>query len=120
MLTECRAIAAALDVATATGVHCAALATAAAALDDPALTPSARVLQAMEREHDNSYVRFVLAQSKRHRETILGSPLAADVAARFARLARDSRIEERRIEAADSVPFETYRQQYLASVRLNV
>ncbi len=120
VLAECQAIAAALDAANATDAHGSALAAAAATLNDPTLTPSARVLEAMAREHGNSYVRFVLAQSKRHRETVLGLPLAADVAERYARLAEDSCVKQREIEAADNVPFETYRQQYLAPVRLNV
>jgi len=120
VLGECEAIAAALDAANATGAHRAALAAAVAALDDPARTPSARVLEAMAREHDNSYVRFVLAQSRKHRDAIAGLPLAADVGDRFARLAEESWEKQREIEEADSVPFETYRQQYLAPVRLNV
>jgi glutamate--cysteine ligase len=36
------------------------------------------------------------------------------VEARYARMAEDSLAAQRRIEAADSVPFETYRQQYLS------
>jgi glutamate--cysteine ligase len=69
--------------------------------------------------HGNSYVAFVLAQSRAHREAILGLPLSPEVAQRFARLAEESVAEQRRIEAADTVPFETYRQQYLSPVRLN-
>jgi glutamate--cysteine ligase len=87
-------------------------------LHDPATTPSARVLQAMERDHGNSYTRFVLAQSLAHRDAIMQLPFPADVADRFARMAEDSILEQRRIEAADTLPFETYRQLYLAPVRL--
>ncbi len=119
VLAECEAIAAALDAANATGVHREALAAAVAALSDPASTPSARVLQAMAREHDNSYVRFVLAQSHRHRDAISALPLAAEVGARYARLADESRAKQHEIEASDTVPFETYRRQYLAPVGLN-
>ena len=82
------------------------------------MTPSARVLQTMERDYGNSYTRFVLAQSLAHRDTILQLPFPADVADRFARLAEESIVEQRRIEAADTYPFETYRQLYLAPVRL--
>jgi len=120
VLAECGPIAAALDGANATGAHREALAAADAALNDPALTPSARVLQAMAQEHGNSYVRFVLAQSQLHRDAICRLPLAAEVAERFARLAESSRLTQREIEASDTVPFESYRQQYLAPVRLNV
>jgi glutamate--cysteine ligase len=118
VLEGCRPVADALDRANRTSAHVDALADAFASLDDPARTPSARVLEAMARDHANSYVGFMLAQSRRHRETILGLPLAPEVEARFARLAEESIVEQRRIEDADMVPFETYRQQYLAPLRL--
>ena len=118
VLADCAPIAAALDRANGCSTHAEALQAAAAALNDPQATPSARVLQAME-GYDNSYVAFVLAQSRAHREAILGLELRADVADRFARLAEESIEEQRRIEAADTVPFETYRQQYLSPLRLN-
>jgi glutamate--cysteine ligase len=41
-------------------------------------------------------------------------PLSARAKARYARLAEASIAEQGRIEAADSVPFEIYRQQYLS------
>ncbi|HKW80295.1 MAG TPA: glutamate--cysteine ligase, partial [Casimicrobiaceae bacterium] len=81
-------------------------------------TPSSRVLQAMARDHDNSYVHFVLARSREHRETIMRLPLADDVAARYARLAEESIAEQHRIEASETIPFESYRQLYLAPLRL--
>ena len=40
---------------------------------------------------------------------ILDLPFAADVAARFAQLAEESLAEQREIEAADTLPFETFR-----------
>jgi glutamate--cysteine ligase len=119
VLADCAPIAAALDSATGGNAHGEALATAVAALNDPALTPSARVLQAMQ-SYGNSYVAFVLAQSRAHRETILRPPLPPEVADRFARLAEESIAEQRRIEAADTVSFETYRQQYLAPLSLGM
>jgi len=119
VLAECEPIAAALDAANETTAHRQALATAVAALNDPATTPSARVLRTMASDYKNSYTRFVLAQSLAHRDTILQLPLAADVAARYARLAEQSLVAQHGIEAADTLPFETYRQLYLAPVRLN-
>jgi len=124
ILAACGPIAAAMDVALdpANGnrAHRDALAAAVAAIDDPALTPSARVLQTMARDHGNSYVRFTLAQSRRHRDTIRDMPIADDVAARFALMADESRVRQLEIEAADTLPFEIYRQQYLDPRRLNV
>jgi glutamate--cysteine ligase len=118
VLAECEPIATAVDAANETTAHREALAAAVAALHDPAMTPSARVLQTMERDYGNSYTRFVLAQSLAHRDAFLQLPFPADVADRFARLAEESIVEQRRIEAADTCSFETYRQLYLAPVRL--
>jgi glutamate--cysteine ligase len=119
ILAECAPIAAALDAANDGTAHCEALASAVAALNVPAATPSARVLEAMARDHDNSYARFVLAQSLAHRDAILEMPFPAEIAERFARLADESITEQRRIEAADTLPFEAYRQLYLAAFRLD-
>jgi glutamate--cysteine ligase len=119
ILAECAPIAATLDNANGGSAHRDALASAVARLNDPAATPSARVLEAMARDHGNSYVRFVLAQSVAHKNTLLELPFSAQIAARFARLADESVTEQRRIEAADTLPFEAYRQLYLAPFRLN-
>src|SRR5450755_720219 len=118
VLAECEQIASALDAATGGHLHRDALAEAVAALGDPASTPSARVLQAMAQEHNNSYVHFGLAQSRAHRDAIMKLPLSDDVAKRYAVEAEESIVEQRRIEGADTLPFETYRQLYLAPVRL--
>lgn len=118
VLGECEQIAAALDEATGGNLHRQALAAAVDAVDNPASTPSARVLQAMARDHDNSYVQFVLGQSRAHRDTIMKLPLSTELMSRFAAEAEASIVEQRRIEAADTLPFETYRQLYLSPVRL--
>jgi glutamate--cysteine ligase len=119
ILAECAPFAAALDDANGGSAYREALGLAVAALSDPAATPSARVLQAMARDHGNSYVHFVLAQSRAHREAILKLPLSDEVAARYARLAEESLAEQRGIEASETIPFEAYRQLYLAPLRLN-
>ena len=50
----------------------------------------------------------------RHRRHLLESPLPADANARYARMTEESLAAQRQIEAGDTVPFEVYRQQYLA------
>jgi glutamate--cysteine ligase len=120
LLAECEPIAAALDAAHGGSAYRDALGSAVAALGDPESLPSARVLRAMARDHGNSYVRFVLALSAPHRETLKGLPFPPDLEERFARLARESLAEQRRIEDADRVPFETYRQQYLSPELLRI
>jgi glutamate--cysteine ligase len=59
-------------------------------------------------------VEFALARSLRHRDELLSQPLAEDAAARLQRMADDSLARQRELEAADAVPFEDYRQRYLA------
>jgi glutamate--cysteine ligase len=119
LMAEFEPIAAALDAANATTMHHEALAAAAAKLGDPASTPSARVLQVMARDYGNSYTRFVLAQSLRHRDAILQLPLAPEVAEHFARLAEGSHMAQHEKEVTDTLSFETYRKLYLAPVRLS-
>jgi glutamate--cysteine ligase len=115
LLRECEPIADALDAAAGAGrPHRDALERAAALLDDPSLTPSARVLREMAATHGDSFRAFGLACSLRHRERLLAMPFPAEAAARHARMAQASLEEQRRIEAADTLPFEEYRRRYIA------
>ena len=91
-----------------------ALAAARDAIADSSTTRSARIIAAIDATDDKSYVAFALAQSGQHRRTLENLPLPVELAARFARMAEESLAAQRRIEAADTVPFETYRQQYLS------
>ena len=120
MLAECAPIAAALDAANETSAHREALAAAvgrvARSRHDAVGARSARRWRATTATRTS---RFVLAQSLAHRDAILQLPFPADVAERYARLAEESSIAQRGIEAADTLPFETYRQLYLAPLRLN-
>jgi len=115
LLDECAPVAAALDAACGGRAHETALAAAVHALGDADSLPSARVLREMGERHDGSYARFVLATSRRHRSALQREPLSADFAGRLARLAEASLEQQRLLEAADTVSFETYRRQYLAS-----
>ena len=51
---------------------------------------------------------------------MLERELPADVAAHMGELATESLAEQARIEAADTMPFEIYRQHYLAPERLRL
>jgi len=113
LLDECEPIAAALDAAHGGSSYRTALTDARAALEDLAHVPSARMVREIAEHHGHSYVQFAKTQSLRHREALLGSPLAPEVKSRYARLAEESLAAQRSIEAADKVPFETYRQQYI-------
>ena len=119
LLREYEPVAAALDAAHRGSAYRDALSAAAAALANPALTPSARMLLEMEQNYNNSYFHFVQAQSVRHGRNLLTSPLTAEVAARYTRMAEQSIEAQRQIEAQDTLSFENYRQQYLSPERLS-
>ncbi|MEO6030623.1 MAG: glutamate--cysteine ligase [Burkholderiaceae bacterium] len=119
ILDQCVPIAEALDAAHGIASHREALAAANASLHDASLLPSARVLEVMQRDFDSSYVRFVNAQSDAARKTLLERPFSPEVQATFEHLARESLDEQARVEAADSIDFESWRQAYLAPQRLN-
>ncbi|HLW12988.1 MAG TPA: glutamate--cysteine ligase [Casimicrobiaceae bacterium] len=114
VLRDCAPIAAVLDEATRGRAHGDALAVADERLRDPERTPSARVLAEMRGRFDNSHIDFALAYSMQHRAEVLALPLSDATAVRLQRMADESLAVQRTIEAADSVPFEAYRRQYLA------
>jgi glutamate--cysteine ligase len=118
VLGDCGPIASALDRANGGKAYQHALAAAKKALEHPEITPSARVLETMAREHGNSFIEFGIARSKANRDTIMALPIEPEVAERFERMARESIAEQKRVEAADMLPFEAFRQVYLAPVRL--
>ncbi|MBC7956738.1 MAG: glutamate--cysteine ligase, partial [Cytophagales bacterium] len=120
LVDECRPLAAALDAAQGGELHQAALVAAHELLTDATLTPSARVLNAMAHDFGNSFQRFCQAQSRQTQAHLLALPLAPEMAARFRHMAESSIEEQKRIEAADTMPFEIYRQQYLSPQRLGL
>jgi glutamate--cysteine ligase len=87
---------------------------------DAGQTPSARVLHAMARNHDNAFVRFALIESTLHKSTLQQRELPREVRERYARLAQESLLKQRELEAADDVDFEIFRQRYLAHDLLRV
>lgn len=114
VLDGCEPVAAALDAAHGGNAYGHALARARASLEQPDLLPSAQVLEAMRSRHDGSHVRFVSAQSQRHREALCALAVAPVVEAEYRALADASLAEQRTMEASDTLSFEEYRLQYLA------
>jgi glutamate--cysteine ligase len=110
----------ALDAALGGRHYRDALRAAQAGLGDPHSLPSARVLATMQKDFDNSYVRFMRAQSQQTRNALLGLPWTPALQLHFEAMAAASVQEQQRIEAADTMPFEIYRQQYLLPSRLGI
>ncbi len=114
LLAECAPIARALDGACGGHAHAAALDAANRSVADPrrcrprecsprsATTIAGPGLPSRLRSRANTLPRCV------------SEPMSTQAAARLETLARESVEEQRRLEAADTVPFETFLRQYLA------
>jgi len=120
ILAECEPIARRLDKVFGGAAHADALAAARRALEDPESVPSARVLHAMQRNHDGSFLRFALAQSLAHKGHLKNLPLDDAAERRFRDLAKGSLEMQRKLEAADKIDFETFRKRYLDPAALKV
>lgn len=120
VLVQCAPIAARLDAVHGTNEYSAAVAAAQAALGDPSTLPSARVLATMQQEHNNSFVHFIRAQSEKARNALLDLPFSDAQQSNFEALSARSIEAQKQLEALDTMPFEIYRQQYVAAERLNV
>jgi len=107
-----------LDAVHGGRAHSEAVARARAALLEPATLPSARVLQTMHAQHNDSFVGFVRAQSQQIHQSLLALPWSAKQQARYEAMATQSLVDQRAIEAADTLPFEIYRQEYVSPARL--
>jgi glutamate--cysteine ligase len=114
VLAQCEPMAAALDAAHGGSAYREALSDARLTLADPERCPSARVLAAMKSDFGSSHVRFMQAQSEATREFLMAQPYSPELDARYAALAEASLAEEARIEAADTLDFEAFRQRYVA------
>jgi glutamate--cysteine ligase len=120
IISACRPVAATLDAVHGTTDYADTLRAAEALLADPAMLPSARVLEAMGRDHGNSFTAFGRAQSELTKAKLLKLPYAGSLNTRMEALARQSTEEQAAMEAADSLPFEAFRQQYIMPERLQL
>jgi len=120
LVAQCAPIAAALDAAHGGTLYADAVHAAAAALQNPDSLPSARVLAAMAADHDNAFVGFVRARSESTRQALLDLPFTPEMQSRFEAATAESVEAQKKIEAADTMPFEVYRQQYVSPTRLGM
>ena len=120
LVAQCLPVAAALDAVHGDTLHSDAVHAAKAALQNPDSLPSARVLTEMNSAHADSFTGFIRAQSEATRVTLLGLPWTAEQQATFERMTQTSIDEQKRIEAADALPFEIYREQYVSPARLGL
>ncbi len=121
LLDELVPIAQALDARDGGERHQAVVADAVRALHNPQSLPSARVLEAITHGgFDDSFVRFARQRSQLHREALLALDWQAPQQARYEAMVAQSLAAQQAIEAADTMPFEIYRQDYVSEARLGV
>ncbi|MBV8468482.1 MAG: glutamate--cysteine ligase [Burkholderiaceae bacterium] len=118
LIAEFEAIAAHLDAKLGGSLYREAWHGAQARLSTPDELPSARVLQAMGSTYSNSHIQFTRAQSLKTREHLLALEPNPGWLRQFEQAAHESLLEQTRIERADTLPFEQFRQQYLSSTQL--
>ncbi|HEX6019346.1 MAG TPA: glutamate--cysteine ligase [Burkholderiaceae bacterium] len=118
LLEACAPIAARLDAEYGGRDYRDALAAARTAWQQPQTLPSARVLAAIDNAEECAYTAFVRERSLQARAALLELPWSAEQQAAFEREARASLDKQRAIEAADTVPFEAFRRDYVSAERL--
>ncbi len=103
-----------LDHGEPAGPYVAALEQQRAKIDDVARTPSARLLAEMSQTGE-TFFQLAQRMSKMHKDYFLDLyPPNGQRLAEFAQAARESHEEQRRIEAADKMDFDSYLAHYLA------
>lgn len=120
VLQQCGVIAELLDAWEGAGLYQQALHAAQVAVREPDRLPSARVVQALTAGAGSSHRELSLALSQQARTQLLAQPWLAEDEALFAAEAAQSLAEQAEIEAADVVPFEQFRADYVSPARLSV
>jgi len=120
IVAGCAPVAAALDALHDTTDYGDALRAAQALLAEPDMLPSARVLAAMKRDHNDSFIGFGRAMSEQTKAKLLKLPYAGSLQARMEAAARQSVADQAAVEVADAIPFEVFRQQYISPERLQL
>jgi len=75
---------------------------------------------AMQSAATPGHLRFGQAQSALNQAQLAAADLAADVLARFTQQAQEALQAQAAIEAADTQPFEAFRQDYMSAQHLGV
>jgi glutamate--cysteine ligase len=107
-----------LDVLHGGQAHARAVIQSRAALLAPDNLPSAQVLQAVRHSHGDSFVAFARAQSADMHARLLALNWTTEQHERYEAMSVRSLNDQRAIEAADSLPFDVYRQEYVSAQRL--
>ncbi len=101
----------ALDENEAHDYYCQALNTQRRLIENPDLTPSARILAAMK-SNQQTFSAFSDSLSRQHQQTFSTQPLNTTTQAMFENMAQDSHQQQKNIESQDSLDFNAFLQHY--------
>jgi glutamate--cysteine ligase len=103
-----------LDQVHETKAYGLSIATQKQKLEDASLTPSARVLTALEKT-GLSYSQWIMQKSGEHKDFFSSSPLSVPELNNLVQKAKASLQKQQQIEAADKLTFDQFLAAYLAS-----
>lgn len=114
LLTAIEPVAALLDKAYGSRVFTRACEIAKSRVLAPDTLPSARVLQEIERQ-DGSYFKFAERWSFAHQEVFRAQSLTHQQTEYYHTVAKDSLLAQKALELSDTLSFDEYLRQYLAT-----
>jgi glutamate--cysteine ligase len=101
-----------LDAAYGSQRYQAAMSSLRPRIDQPELTPSAQVLEAIQKH--GGYYDFAFAMSQAHTQTLQASKISDDVLVKFQASVRESWAAQQRADAAPGPAFEDFVAAYFA------
>ncbi len=113
ILEEIRPIAELLDIGESESVYQQALHQQLAKIENPDLTPSARMLAEVENAGEEFFT-FALRMSNQHKKTLQALEFPPEQEQRFVQWAQDSLQKQAKMEASDQGSFEDYLQAYFS------
>jgi glutamate--cysteine ligase len=116
LLEAMSAVAGLLDQAHGGDAYTTSLRDQVAKVDDPELTPSARILREM-REQDLPFFRLAMGYSERWAEYFREHPPSPEVQANFDRETRESLQAQRDIEESEGISFEQHLDNFFSQYK---
>ncbi|WKU20060.1 glutamate--cysteine ligase [Advenella alkanexedens] len=116
ILNQVHAYAKELDIAYGTTQYSAAVELQQQKLENPDLTPSARLLQEL-RNSGLSLQDYTLQKSQEYADTLRFGELSVEADQKLKRMVQESILEQKEIEASDTESFEEYVAHYNDSLR---
>ena len=113
LLAQCARVAAEIDAVTGGTAHRDSLERQRRKVAEPDSTPSARVLNALDRQR-MPFFRFAMNQSAAHRRYFEERPLSRERHKQLTTMSEESLAAQARIEKADRETFDQYLKRFLA------